>query len=225
MRYNMIMKKRNIFIILLLLLLFCFFYFLYSSYNVSKNRRKVETPNTVDVTESSDLSVNTGADVPQNIIKCQNVVITPQLTTQLFTYVSGKKIRMDYRISATTEEKSGNHQAFYDGEWLYIWDRGVNDLAPVDGMKTRIESFKINSDTGTLGEVKAFKSGQMSGDRMCNTWDDVDPVFEVPQNVTFTESKDTEKIWAERLEAVCAICGKVPDEEAPSVCQKNFSCR
>lgn len=182
-------------------------------------------PNTENKTKRDDSAVGTGMDVPLDIIKCQNVVVTPQITTELFTYVSGKKIRMDYRMSATTEEKSGNHQVFYDGAWLYIWDRGVNDLAPVDGLKSRVGSFAINSDTGTLGEVKAFKNGQMSGDRMCNIWDDVDPVFEVPKNVTFVESTDAMKIWQDRLNAVCEICGKVPDDEAPSVCQKNLSCK
>lgn len=212
------MNRRNIVILLFLLLLLCIMYFIFSRNRVVIDKGTGILPGTINVTPQEN-------PVNENIIKCQNVVVTPEITTELFTYVSGKKVRMDYRMSATSEEKSGNHQAFYDGEWLYIWDRGVNDLAPVDGMKSRVGSFAINSDVGTLGEVKAFKGGKMSGDRMCNTWDDVDPVFDVPKNVTFVESADVIKIWQERLYVICEICGQVPDEEAPSVCQKNLSCK
>lgn len=219
------MKKRNIFVILLAFLLFFGFYFTFFRNRVSSDKETATKSNTENVTELKPSTADSDKGAPRDIIKCQNVVVTPQITTELFTYVSGKKVRMDYRMSATSEEKSGNHQALYDGEWVYIWDRGVNDLAPADGLKTRVGSFVINSDIGILGEVKAFKNGNMSGDRMCNKWDDVDPVFEVPKNVTFTESIDTEKIWRERLDAVCTICGKVSDEEAPSVCQKNLSCK
>ncbi|MEK7060706.1 MAG: hypothetical protein AAB937_00535 [Patescibacteria group bacterium] len=206
------MKKKNIFFILLLLLLFCFIYFIFFRTRVSQNKETATNPTTVNEIKRED------------IVKCQNVVVTPQITTELFTYVSGKKIRLDYRMSATTEEKTGNHQVFYDGVWLYIWDRGVNDIEAVNGLKKRVVTFTINEDVGTLGKVETFKSGQMSGDRMCNTWDDVDPVFEVPKNVTFTEAIDTEKIWREQLDAICTICGTVPDEEKPSICQKNLSC-
>lgn len=219
------MKKRNTLTILLVLLLLCGFYFIFFHNRVSSNKEAITKSDTTNVTKQEASTTDSDKEASRDIIKCQNVVVTPQITTELFTYVSGKKVRMDYRMSATSEEKSGNHQAFYDGVWVYIWDRGVNDLAPVDGLKTRVGSFAINNDTGTLGEVKAFKSGNMSGDRMCNKWDDVDPVFEVPKNVTFTQSPDTEKIWRERLDAVCMICSKVPDEEAPSVCQKNLSCK
>lgn len=217
------MKKRNIFIIFLLLL--CVFYLMYSWYRVSQQRKTSVTPGLVNVKKNIDTATSADVGARQDIIKCQNVVVTPQITMEFFTYVSGKKIRMDYRMSATTEERSGNHQAFYDGEWLYIWDRGVNDLAPVDGMKARVGTFGVNADTGTLGVVSAFKSGQVSGDRMCNVWDDVQPVLEVPKHVTFIESAETVKIWQERLDAICAVCGKVPDEEVPSVCQKNLSCK
>lgn len=165
---------------------------------------------------------------PEKIIKCQNVLISPEVTTELFTYKSGKYVLADYRVNATSNEKSFKIQILSDGEWVYMWKPPLNfgqDPKPENppGIKTKIKDFNLNINLTELGSIQRFGKSPLSGDHLCSEWDGLSSIFDLPTDFIFNESQETDSIKAE-LSKICQICNISGGEESASVCRKNLAC-
>lgn len=203
-------------VILLLLFLFFVFYFLYRFYSPKPTSNKY-TP-----TATSNLSE------PEKAIKCQTVVVTPKVTTELFTYVSGNKVRADYRVGATSEADSFKTQIYYDGTQVYMWKPPIyyGGTKPENpkGLKMKVSGYKYDVNLTELGAVERFGSSPLSGDHLCSEWDGVDSVFEVPSDFEFDETNDAQTKITEELNKICQICQGAGTDELKSTCRKNLVC-
>ncbi|MFA5828702.1 MAG: hypothetical protein WC841_05090 [Candidatus Shapirobacteria bacterium] len=212
-------------IIFLLLFLLLALYFLYKSFF----SKKVTPPETIQKSPATETKLaDTDEIKPQKIIKCQSVVISPKSTIELFTYMSGDKIRADYRISATSEENSFKTQIFYDGGQVYVWNPPIYYGGPKpenpSGQKMKLSDFRFNVDISELGVLKRFGSAPLSGDHLCSDWDDVDPVFEVPFDFQFVDSADINSTITDELKRICQICEGAGSDDLKSTCRKNLVC-
>ena len=216
-------NKRRWLLVLLFLLLFFVFAFFFPGFTSRKSSKisNDTVPNTKITADQQVLSTK--------IIKCQNTVVTPKVTTELYTYVSGDKTRADYRIGAIAEEDSFMTQILYDGEWVYIWNPSVRydnnqktDNPP--GLKIKTNAFDYDVDLTQLNEVDPFSEGSVSGDRLCKEWDDVDPVFEIPADIEFTESPETQHKITNDLNKICQTCEQITSSSIKFTCRKNLGC-
>lgn len=218
------MKNKKIFIIFILFLIFISFYFFFiffkKSSSSSKNPQEQKIPKNYE-------STITPTNLPQKIIKCQNVVVTPETTVELFTYQSGNKVRYDYRVSARTDEESFTSQILFNDQSLYFWNPSKrytgNEVNP-PGIKTNKTTLKSDIKIDNLDEIIRFGTSGFSGDRLCKEWDDIDPVFEVPLDVTFNESPDTLNRVQENVIKICKVCENSNDESLKTICKKNLGC-
>lgn len=222
------MKNKKLLFLLLLLLLIVifilFYFFLFSNKSELQNQGKKFSDS-----ESQTATDTNAKTEPEEIIKCQNVVVTPGKTVELFTYVSGKTMKADYRVAARTEEEAVNSQILYDGEWLYVWSNPnrydtVTKVENPPGLKMKTSAFELKIPSFVKGQVERFGAGQFSGDRLCNDWDDVDPVFEVPSDFVFNETADTAKKVQGDIANICTVCEKSVDETAKTSCRQNLGC-
>ena len=212
-------KSKKVFLFVLILLLIFLFIFSRRALSPTKNQQPI-TKNSPSPTPSQVFSSTT---------KCQNVVVSAGETVELFTYQSGNFTRFDYRVAAMTEEKAINLQVFSDGQWLYVWNqphRYNKDDVIVNppGKKIKLSSPPLVIATSTLDEVKRISGSNISGDRLCYPWDDLDPVFKVPADFTFEDSNETTQKIKEDLSKICQICSKTSNETAASACRTNLSC-
>lgn len=209
-------RRRGIVIGIILVLLMLFLY----------RQAKAPGPSS-SAPRSSPVLVATST--PATITKCQNVVVTPGTTVELFTYRSDDQTRFDYRVAAMSEEESINLQVLAIGGYLYVWNtphRYTNDPVPnSSGYKTKLGEFPLSQTITPLDQVVRFGASSFSGDKLCSIWDDVDPVFDVPTNVDFTVSDDTTQKLADDLAKICGICAKTTDDQLASTCRQNLSCR
>lgn len=210
-------RKKSIFLIICLLLLAMF---LFSSCNKKTSTDKPPTPN-----EPKKL---VATPTPAEIIKCQNVVVTAGETVELFTYQSDKLVRFDYRVAARSEEKAINLQVLSDGEWLHAWNqphRYNNDpVVNPPGKKVKLTSQPLKIIQTKIDEIVRLSGPNLSGDKLCKVWDDVDPVFQVPTDFEFTETDKVNQMIQNDLEKICQVCTKTTDEKVASVCRQNLSC-
>ena len=210
-------KSKKVFLLVLILLLI--FLFIFSRRALSPN--KTALSNVTPTPAPSQVSEST--------TKCQNVVVSAGETVELFTYQSGQFIRFDYRVAATTEEKALNLQVLSDGQWLYVWNqphRYNKDDVVVNppGKKVRLSSLPLSITTSPPDEVQRISGPNISGDRLCYVWDDVDPVFKVPADFTFEDSNETSQKIKEDLAKICQVCAKTSNATAASACRTNLSC-
>lgn len=207
-------RRRGIIIGIILVLLMLFFY----------RRAKAPAP-------PSSSPQPSAAEVVSNspITKCQNVVVTPGTTVELFTYVSDTQTRYDYRVAARSEEESLNLQVLITGGYLYIWNtphRYTNDPVPYPpGKKIKLSAAPLQQTISPLDQVVRFGAAGFSGDKLCSIWDDVDPVFEVPPAVEFAEGEDTTQKLTDDLAKICQVCTKSTDDQLASTCRQNLSCQ
>lgn len=208
-------RRRGIVIGVILVLLMLFFY----------RRAKAPAP-----PSSSSPQPSVAEQVSNSpITKCQNVVVTPGATVELFTYVSDSQTRYDYRVAARSEEESINLQVLSTGGYLYVWNvphRYTNDTVPnPPGKKIKLTAAPLKQTISPLDQVVRFGAAGFSGDKLCSIWDDVDPVFEVPPAVEFVEGEDTTQKLAEDLTQICQICAQSTDDQLASTCRQNLSCQ
>lgn len=209
-------RRRGIIIGIILVLLFLFFY--------RRNSLPTPTVSSPAPTPYTKESVNDSV-----VTKCQNVVVTPGTTVELFTYQSDTQTRFDYRVAASSEEEALNLQALYTGGYLYVWNvppRYTNDPVPnPPGKKVSLAKTPLSITNTKLDEVVRFGASGFSGDKLCTVWDDVDPVFEVPESFDFVEGADTTQKLEEDLAKICQVCNKSLDDELVSTCRQNLSCQ
>ncbi|MFA6250404.1 MAG: hypothetical protein WC686_02740 [Candidatus Shapirobacteria bacterium] len=219
-------KNSNKWLVLLFILFLLFTYrFVYKS----PTQTKLSRP---DISQISPVTqtklVNTDQSTPQKTIKCQSVVVGSKSTTELFTYISGNKVRADYRIGATTEEDSSKIQILYLDGQLYLWKPPIYYGGPKPdnppGDKMTLSDFEFDVDVSKLGVVQRFGNTPLSGDHLCSEWDDVDPVFEVPSDFKFEETADINSKIAGELKKICQTCDGAGSEDVRSTCRKNLVC-
>lgn len=219
-------QNRSFLVFLLLLFLFFVFYFLLRPYFLKPGFNKnISTSGTF--TKPSISTSNPPAET-EKVIKCQTVVVTPKVTTELFTYVSGNKVRADYRVGASSEEDSFKTQIFYDEAQVYMWKPPAYYGGPKPenprGIKTETPEFKYNINLTEMDMVERFGSSPLSGDHLCSEWDGVDSVFEVPSDFEFDEAGDTRTKISEELGRICQICEGAVTTELKSTCRRNLVC-
>jgi len=173
-------KKKLVILLLLLLFLLLMFYLLFRF--IFSKPAKLNLSPTKSVSVETQVSDDKPSE-PEEIIKCQSVVVAPKTTIELFTYTSGKKILADYRIGATTNEDSFKIQILYDGEWVYLWKPPINfgqEPKPENppGLKMKIQDFNYDVNLTEIGSVERFGKSPLSGDHVCNQWDGLDSVFD-----------------------------------------------
>ncbi|OGH11157.1 MAG: hypothetical protein A2857_04090 [Candidatus Levybacteria bacterium RIFCSPHIGHO2_01_FULL_36_15] len=209
-------------LLLLFLLLFFLFAFFFSKSSLKTNPK-------INNNAVPDTKITTSQQEPTaKIIKCQNTIVTPKVTTELFAYVSGNKTKLDYRIGATTEEDSFMTQILYDGQWVYIWNPAIrfdNNQKTTNppGLKMKTTPFNYEIDLTKLNVVDSLSDG--SGDRLCKEWDDVDPVFEIPSDIEFKESSETQNKIKNDLDKICQTCEQITNSSVNSTCRKNLGCQ
>lgn len=209
-------RRRGIVIGLILVLLMLFFY------------RRAHAPSlSPSAPPSSPSLVEPANNAP--ITKCQNVVVSPGTTVELFTYQTDKQTRYDYRVAAMSEEEVINLQVLSTGGYLYVWNvphRYTSDPVPnPPGKKIKLAEFPLANTISPLDQVIRFGASGFSGDKLCSLWDDVDPVFKVPQLVDFVEGDDTTQKLSEDLAKICQICAKTKDDQLAATCRQNLSCQ
>ena len=182
------------------------------------------------VSRTSSDPANPQPTISEQIIKCQNIVVSPRVTTELYTYVSGPKVRADYRIGAITNEDSFKTQIYFDGQWIYLWNPAMrfNNTDPVNnppGIKIKSSQFDYKIETAELDKVNRFKDGQVSGDRLCTVWDDVDQPFSLPSDIEFIESSELSAKLKGELDRICRICDPINIDTVKSICRQNLSCQ
>lgn len=207
-------RRRGIVIGIILVLLMLFFYRLV----------KAPSPTPPSVRTSPSATVSDSA-----ITKCQNVVVTPATTVELFTYHSDGQTRFDYRVATRSEEEALNLQVLSTGGYLYVWDvppRYTNDPIPNSpGYKLKLAEFPLVQTVTTQDQVIRFGTAGFSGDKLCTIWEGTDSVFEVPKTVDFAESDDTTQELSEYLAKICKICAGSSDNQLVSTCRQNLSCQ
>jgi len=210
-------RRRGIIIGIILVLLFLFFFMRRAKAPTLPNSSPSPTPSTQEISPAS------------TITKCQNVVVTPGNTVELFTYQADGQTRLDYRIAARSEEESLNLQVLYVNNYLYVWNqphRYTNDPVPSPpGKRLKISQLPLTSTISTLDQVERFGASGFSGDKLCTIWDGVDPVFEVPKDVDFVEGDDTTQKLSDDLAKICQVCAKTEDDKLASTCRQNLSCQ
>ncbi|KKU46230.1 MAG: hypothetical protein UX62_C0016G0005 [Microgenomates group bacterium GW2011_GWA2_46_7] len=208
--------RRGIVIGVILVLLFLFYY-IRSLSPITKEIPPRPSPSAEESVQNSPIT------------KCQNVVVSPGTTVELFTYQSDSQTRYDYRVAAMSEEDAINLQVLTTGGYLYVWNqphRYTNDPVPnPPGKKIKLAEFPFANTISALDQVIRFGASGFSGDKLCTLWDDVDPVFEVPRLVDFVEGDDTTQKLADDLAKICQICAKTPDDRLASTCRQNLSCQ
>lgn len=207
-------RRRGIVIGIILVLLMLFFYGLV----------KAPSPTPPSVRPSPSATVS---DSP--VTKCQNVVVTPTTTVELFTYHSDGQTRFDYRVAARSEDEVVNLQVLSTGGYLYVWDvppRYTNDPLPnSSGYKLKLAEFPLVQTVTTTDQVIRFGAAGFSGDKLCTIWDGTDSVFEVPKTVNFAQGDDTTQKLSEYLAKICKICAQSSDDQLALTCQQNLSCQ
>lgn len=218
-------RSKKWLVLLFLLFLFLVFYFLFRFYFSKPGLNK--NISTVKLSTKPSVSISNPSE-PEKIIKCQTVVVTPKVTTELFTYVSGNKVRADYRIGANTEEGSFKTQIFYDGAQVHMWKPPAYYGGPKPenprGIKMKIPEFKYNINLTELDKVERFGNSPVSGDHLCSEWDGVDSVFEVPSDFELDETTDAQTKIEEELNKICKICEGAGTDDIKTACQKNLVC-
>ena len=209
-------RRRGIIIGIILVLLMLFFY------------RRARSPSLPLSTPPVSPPVATPAKTAV-ITKCQNVVVTPGTTVELFTYQTDEQTRYDYRVAAMSEEEAINLQVLSTGGYLYVWNqphRYSNDPVPNSpGKKLKLAKSPLSNTLSPLDQVIRFGASGFSGDKLCSVWDDVDPVFQVPQTVDFVEGDDTTQKLTDDLAKICQICAKSKDDQLATTCRQNLSCQ
>jgi len=213
-------KKTIIFVALILLIVF----FVIRSSSVKKNSTQSGTVKNVSDQETKKEPEKTSGE----IIKCQNTVTAPATTVQLYTYTSGNKVRLDYRVGTMDETTSNKNQALYDGSTLYVWSPAMKysneKVENPNGVKNQVSGFDLKIDLSVLDTVDKFNDSKVWGDRICMKWDDVDSSFEVPTDVRFDQSGTAETKLKENMAKTCEICNQIMDETAKTSCKKYLLC-
>lgn len=207
-------RRRGIVIGIILVLLMLFFYRLV----------KAPAPTLPSPRPSPSMLVSNSV-----ITKCQNVVVTPGTTVELFTYHSDNQTRFDYRVAARSEEEAVNFQVLSTGNYLYVWDvppRYTNDPVPNSpGYKLKLAEFPLVQTVTTQDQVIRFGAASFSGDKLCTIWDGTDSVFEVPKTVDFAEGDGTIQKLNEYLAKICRVCAQSNDDQLALTCRQNLSCQ
>lgn len=207
-------RRRGIVIGIILVLLMLFYY----------RMVKAPAPTPPSVHPSPSVTVSNSP-----ITKCQNVVVTPGTTVELFTYHSDNQTRFDYRVAARSEEEALNLQVLSTGGYLYVWNippRYTNDPIPNSpGNRLKLNKFPLEQTITALDQVIRFGTGSFSGDKLCTIWDGTDSVFEVPKTVDFAQGDNTIQKLSEYLGKICGICAKSNDDQMARTCRQNLSCQ
>ncbi len=229
MRENPKKSRKRSLVVIIMVCLFGLIGLFYWFTVRTKQSVNLITPTSVlsQPTNNTDTQVNTES-ATETVTKCQSIVVAPQVTTELYLYIAGKKIRADYRIGASTEEASFKTQILSDGSAVYLWKPplyfgGIKPENP-HGLTVR-EPFSLFQPKITeLGLVERFGQSPLSGDYVCTDWDGVDPVFEVPSDFVFETTGTTSAEITEELTRICQICENANSAEDKSICRKNLLC-
>jgi len=221
-------KKIIILIILLLPLAIIFFAWKALAPTLNTTNSNTSTANTKLTPTPQIEEEKITQEEPEQIIKCQRIVVSPTKTIELFAYFSGRKIKLDYRIAAATEADAKKTQILYDGDTLYAWNPPFNyggeKPANPDGLKGKTADFKVNIDTSVLDEVKRFSAPPYSGDFMCKIWDEGDYVFDLPDDFKFNETTDINTKVEQEIGQLCDVCAALQDATQQSECKQNLGC-
>lgn len=109
--------------------------------------------------------------------KCTYSQTDNGLTSEGTVYVSGGKVRSDFR--STTSGKTMATSMITDGKTIYLWGDQLGNA----GIKMTIDQSASTTTTGTDSTADLNKPMNFN----CSAWVVNSSYFEAPANVTFTE--------------------------------------
>ncbi|MBU1130460.1 hypothetical protein KKE45_04040 [Patescibacteria group bacterium] len=141
------------------------------------------------------------------------------------TYVSGKKVRGDFK-NVDMDGKEIESYFISDGEWTYTWSSGSNNgmKMKADGWeKEEEESNEPDADYGGMSyEDNSNVDTKM--DYKCEEWKTDNSVFEVPSNIEFKDMNTEIEKMQESAKSMCGTCDMITDEEGRLECRENLGC-
>jgi len=139
------------------------------------------------------------------------------------TYISGKKVRVDYKLAVPEQGQKDLHM-ISDGEYGYVWgDSFLGDV--MQGSK-----FKLD-DTDTADSTEADETAP-SGDYLdyetpvtkCEAWNPDMELFEIPGDITFMTAEELQNSVTQGIGTQnCAMCDSLPAEQKAS-CRRGLNC-
>jgi hypothetical protein len=151
----------------------------------SKNKNSSSSDGTFETEEGSD---NEEVSSPKSIKDLLTAGISQKCTYSYFegkvssegtTYVSGGKVRGDFRT--TVDNKSTTGHTIYDGKTSYVWMDGERD-----GFKMEIDLEDMETGESATTNQQQTVDLNKSLDYDCSLWSAQESVFDPPSDVTFS---------------------------------------
>ena len=197
-------------------------YFGYKQMNkVSKDYASVsDSTKTVEEKLSGTFNDIMKAGMP---VKCSYDVTMESGSSIGTIYISGENMRLDTTV--TTAESAIENRSIKIGNTLYAWDPitlvGYQMEVTEDMIADEAETEEM-TDSDIPDSIKAL---QNDFEYNCKPWIIDGSVFEIPENVTFTDMSALTKGIEEAQESgdYCAMCESLPDAQKAE-CLVNFGC-
>ncbi|MBU1088829.1 hypothetical protein KKA02_03055 [Patescibacteria group bacterium] len=158
-------------------------------------------------------------------VKCAYEVKNENGSASGITYVSGKKVRGDFKNIGTDGEEIESYFVS-DGEWTYTWSsEGSN------GMKMKAEGWDKNEeevdDTGADYGGMSYEDSNNIDTKMdykCEEWRTDDSIFEVPSDIEFKDMNAEIEKAQESAKSMCGTCDMITDEDGRLECRESLGC-
>ena len=161
--------------------------------------------------------INKGSD-----LQCTFSGETDGTKTSGTTYISGKKVRGDYKIEV--EGKVMESNLISDNEYMYTWS---SEMA--QGMKMKIDEFEKSDDDNTSKDDQAKQEKNMEAfqddyDYNCTKWNVDDSKFNVPTNIEFTDYSAMMKNVPTSPDNLCSACDMIQEAGDKAECKAQLNC-
>jgi hypothetical protein len=189
----------------------------------SENQGNARSQETGIVTEGKTLKDLMSGDLDENV-RCEfSHVVSDDNRLDGVTYISGKKVRVDYKLAVPEQGQKDLHM-ISDGEYGYVWgDSFLGDV--MQGSK-----FKLD-DTAATDSAEADETTP-SGDYLdyetpvtkCEVWNPDMALFEIPGDITFMTAEELQDSVMQSVGTQnCAMCDSLPVEQKAS-CRQSLNC-
>jgi hypothetical protein len=158
-------------------------------------------------------------------VKCEfSNVVGEDNRVDGITYVSGKKVRVDYKLQNPVNGQSDLHMVS-DGEFGYVW--GDSFLGGVmQGMKFSVNSEISEEQPNSVEDPQSLDYSTPIID--CKAWVPDNGLFNIPENITFVSTEEMQQSATQSLQNAsgmtnCSVCDSMPEAQK-TTCRQSMNC-
>ena len=127
-------------------------------------------------------------------------------------------MRGDYDIVTGGSETIEGHMIM-DGDWVYTWTSQLPQ-----GFKMNVSEIEDIAGEDSSTDNKTLESLGTDYDYNCSAWSEDSSLFEIPQNITFTDFSATLKKFENNQGNLCSACDLIPNDSDKTACKERLNC-